>query len=61
MKIEIDWTDLVDIEVDGGVDLSNAAALSKAGATILVAGAAVYGASDPGAALQAIARAANAR
>jgi len=36
-----------DVEVDGGVDASNAGALVKAGATILVAGAAVFGAPDP--------------
>jgi ribulose-phosphate 3-epimerase len=40
----------VDIEVDGGVDLSNAAALVRAGASILVAGASVFGTPDPGAA-----------
>lgn len=39
------------IEVDGGVSLDNAALLTKAGADILVAGNAVFGASDP---LQAI-------
>ncbi len=32
-----------DIEVDGGVDATNAAALGDAGATVLVAGSAVYG------------------
>jgi len=32
-----------EIEVDGGVDASNAAALRDAGATVLVAGSAVYG------------------
>jgi ribulose-phosphate 3-epimerase len=35
------------IEVDGGVDEENAAALAAAGAEILVAGTAIYGASDP--------------
>jgi len=34
------------IEVDGGVDLSNIRALTEAGATILVAGQAVFGAGD---------------
>ncbi|MBM4352908.1 MAG: ribulose-phosphate 3-epimerase [Deltaproteobacteria bacterium] len=34
------------IEVDGGVGLDNAAKLAKAGANILVAGTAVFGASD---------------
>ena len=32
-----------DIEVDGGVDASNAAVLVEAGATVLVAGSAIYG------------------
>jgi ribulose-phosphate 3-epimerase len=36
-----------DIEVDGGVDVGNAAALVAAGATILVAGAAIFATSDP--------------
>ena len=35
------------IEVDGGVDSDNAAILAGAGAEILVAGTAIYGASDP--------------
>jgi len=35
------------IEVDGGVDRSNAARLVAAGATILVAGVAIFGAPDP--------------
>ena len=36
-----------DIEVDGGVDTGNAAALALAGATILVAGASIFGTPDP--------------
>jgi ribulose-phosphate 3-epimerase len=36
-----------DIEVDGGVDAANAPALVQAGATILVAGASIFGAPDP--------------
>ena len=36
----------VRIEVDGGVDITNVRALSEAGADILVAGQAVYGAGD---------------
>ena len=39
-----------EIEVDGGVDSGNAATLVRAGATMLVAGAAIFGASDPAAA-----------
>lgn len=35
------------IEVDGGVDINNAKALLKAGANILVAGSAVFNASNP--------------
>jgi ribulose-phosphate 3-epimerase len=49
-----------DIEVDGGVDVANAAAIVAAGATVLVAGAAVFGAADPAAAVNAL-RAAAAR
>ena len=37
----------VDIEVDGGVSPANAADLAKAGATMLVAGSAVFKAEDP--------------
>ena len=40
----------VQIEVDGGVDLSNARALVDAGAELLVAGSAVFGGADPEAA-----------
>jgi ribulose-phosphate 3-epimerase len=39
-----------EIEVDGGVDSSNAATLVRAGATMLVAGAAIFGSPDPEAA-----------
>jgi ribulose-phosphate 3-epimerase len=39
------------IEVDGGVDDGNAGVLVDAGAEILVAGTAIYGASDPVAAI----------
>ena len=42
------------IEVDGGVDCSNAARMVRAGADILVAGAAVFGTSDPAAATRAL-------
>ena len=35
------------IEIDGGVDTSNAAALTKAGADVLVAGTTVFKAADP--------------
>ncbi|HVE65285.1 MAG TPA: ribulose-phosphate 3-epimerase, partial [Thermoanaerobaculia bacterium] len=39
------------IEVDGGVDADNAGLLAGAGAEILVAGTAIYGASDPAGAI----------
>lgn len=42
------------IEVDGGVDSNNAGLLAGAGAEILVAGTAIYGASDPAAAIGAL-------
>jgi len=35
------------IEIDGGVGLQNAEALLKAGATVLVAGSAVFKSKDP--------------
>lgn len=41
----------LDITVDGGVDPSNAGLLAAAGATTLVAGSAIFGASDRGRAL----------
>lgn len=47
------------IEVDGGVDATNAGALVEAGATILVAGAAIFHAADPVAATERLRRAAN--
>jgi ribulose-phosphate 3-epimerase len=49
------------IEVDGGVDLSNAAELVQAGATILVAGASIFATPDPVAATHALRRAAGSR
>jgi ribulose-phosphate 3-epimerase len=47
-----------DIEVDGGVDTKNAARLVRAGATVLVAGASVFGTPDPTAAARALREAA---
>jgi ribulose-phosphate 3-epimerase len=44
----------LEIEVDGGVKLENAAAITGAGADILVAGSAVYGAKDYAAAIRGI-------
>ena len=46
------------ISVDGGVDGTNAAALVGAGASILVAGSAVFGAADPAEATRALRRSA---
>lgn len=46
------------IEVDGGVDRTNAGALAAAGASILVAGQAIFGAADPAEATAALRRAA---
>jgi ribulose-phosphate 3-epimerase len=49
------------IEVDGGVDRSNAARLVEAGATILVAGNAIFGTPDPERAAQELRAAALAK
>jgi len=46
------------IEVDGGVGPDNAAAVVRAGASVLVAGSSVFGQPDPAAALRALQRAA---
>jgi ribulose-phosphate 3-epimerase len=46
------------IQVDGGVDVETAPLCAAAGATWFVAGSAVFGTDDPGAAYQAIAHAA---
>ena len=42
------------VSVDGGVKADNAGLLARAGATVLVAGSAIFGAADPGAALAAL-------
>ncbi|MBE5807414.1 MAG: ribulose-phosphate 3-epimerase [Clostridiales bacterium] len=42
------------IEVDGGVNMQNAALLSEKGASLLVAGTACFGAEDPGAFIEHI-------
>lgn len=49
------------IEVDGGVDATTAGPCAEHGAGVLVAGSAIFGASDPAAAYAAIASAAGAR
>jgi ribulose-phosphate 3-epimerase len=48
----------VGIEVDGGVNAETARSVADAGANLLVAGTAVFGAAEPGAAFQQIAAAA---
>jgi ribulose-phosphate 3-epimerase len=47
-----------DIQVDGGITLENARQVISAGATVLVAGTAVFRAEDPPSAVQALRRAA---
>lgn len=44
----------IDLEVDGGVNLKNAAEIKAAGANILVAGSAVFHAPDPAVAVMAL-------
>lgn len=46
------------IEVDGGVDVGTAPAVAAAGASLLVAGSAIFGSAEPGAAFAAISAAA---
>ena len=48
------------IEVDGGIDTTTAGAVAAAGATLFVAGSAVFGSDDPAAAYSAITAAAGA-
>ena len=47
------------IEVDGGVDLSNAAAIAAAGCDILVSGSGIFGAADPAEAVRSMIRLTN--
>jgi len=48
------------VEVDGGIDVATAKPTAEAGASLFVAGSAVFGAADPAAAYTAIAAAAGA-
>ena len=48
------------IEVDGGIDTETAGPIAAAGASLFVAGSAIFGAEDPAAAYTAIAEAAGA-
>jgi ribulose-phosphate 3-epimerase len=50
----------IDIEVDGGIDHTNAGLAARAGATILVAGSSVFGQPDPAEATRALLAAAQA-
>lgn len=50
----------VELEIDGGIKADNAAAAAAAGADILVAGSAIFGAENPAAAARAIRSAAEA-
>ena len=43
------------LEVDGGIDATTVGPCARAGATVFVAGSAVFGAQDPGAAVRSIA------
>jgi ribulose-phosphate 3-epimerase len=55
LKAEIDRRGLkVDIQVDGGINAKNAGLAIEAGANVLVAGSAVFGAADKKAAIDAI-------
>ena len=45
---------LAPIEIDGGIDAANAAAVVSAGASILVAGQAIFGSGDPERATRAL-------
>ncbi len=50
--------DAAEVEVDGGVDARTAGVCAEAGATLLVAGSAVFRAADPGEAFREITAAA---
>jgi ribulose-phosphate 3-epimerase len=50
--------DAVELEVDGGIDVATAPSAAAAGATLFVAGSALFGAPDPAQAYRDIAAAA---
>ena len=56
MRARSSATDVA-VEVDGGIDPGTAPACREAGASVFVAGSAIFGARDPGEAYLAIARA----
>ncbi|MBI2217523.1 MAG: ribulose-phosphate 3-epimerase [Candidatus Rokubacteria bacterium] len=49
----------IEVSVDGGINLDHAAPLARQGATVLVAGSAIFGAPDPAAAVRELRRAAD--
>jgi ribulose-phosphate 3-epimerase len=51
----------IDVSVDGGVKLEHARSLAEHGATVLVAGSAIFGAPDPAAVVKALRAAAEGR
>jgi ribulose-phosphate 3-epimerase len=57
MRLRALLGDHLGVEVDGGIDTETAPACRTAGANLFVAGAAIFGATDPGEAYGAIARA----
>jgi ribulose-phosphate 3-epimerase len=56
LRADLDAAGLTEVqfEIDGGVDVGNAAEIVRAGVDILVAGSSVYGADDPVAAARAL-------
>jgi ribulose-phosphate 3-epimerase len=56
LRAELDASGLTEVQfqIDGGVDVGNAAEIVAAGVDILVAGSSVYGADDPVAAAKAL-------
>ncbi len=54
---QADWLGDARIEVDGGIDASTAGPVAEAGASLFVAGSAVFGADDPAAAYSQISEA----
>ncbi len=60
LRALLDGRDGLAVEVDGGVDAETAGPCAEQGATLLVAGSAIFGAADPAAAYAQIASAAGA-
>ena len=53
-RIRDRWGEALDIEVDGGIDLDTAPRVVEAGANLLVAGSAIFGADDPAEAVRSL-------